>query len=590
MKKFLILVLLWTISLQAVNVTVSKVEYTPSEAISVTLLDMPGNSGDWVGIYPKNATNAWENVLSWKHDGQVVDGTYDLDGVVAGDYEARVFLDNSFTVLAKTVFKVKDIEMNFSITTSQATYNSGFPITLTVANMPGLAGDWIGIFPKNASSAWENILSWKHDGQVVDGTYTLDGVIAGVYEARVFLNNSYTLLAKTEFNVEDVGYNTSVTTSKEEFETGDAITITLTNMPGNIGDWVGIYEKDKPSVWENTVTWKHDGQVVDGTYDLDRVPVGEYEVRVFLNNSWTELAKKSFTVVQQQIVTTITTDKQSYENGEEITVSVTNMLGNQKDWIGIFPAGSASTFENAYDWEWTDAIVNGNIIFHGLPAGEYEVRAFFNEGFEPKATHAFTVTLLSQPKTIFEDAENGISNNWVQILGNYPAKRVTPGFNSTGTLVLSPQWSQANGSWENSAEYELPMGFSIQPILEMDMGGLPNEKVVSVSRAGYMPHFSVGVYVKTQKGDRVMLWDSYFNHINAAAHIADYGNGNIWLHFPSPVEHVRGWYKPTDYWAHFTVDVEQQLKILEPDNHLVYIKKFFATGGFLDNLSLSDRP
>lgn len=263
------------------------------------------------------------------------------------------------------------------------------------------------------------------------------------------------------------------------------------------------------------------------------------------------------------------------------------MLGNQRDWIGIFPVGSESKFENAYDWEWTDAVKTGESTFHGLPAGNYEARAFFNNGFEVKATYAFTVTKVVKPATILEDAENGLNPNWTQILGRYAPKRATPGFDGTGTLVLTPEWKHENGNWENLAEYKLPLNYSIQTILEMDIGGLPNYKLSNLSRKGYMPHFSIGVYVKTTKGWRALMWDSYFNHINASAHIADYGNGYIWLNFPSPVEHVRGWYKPIDYLSHFRVDIEASLKQLEPDNKLIYIYSLYLTGGFLDNIKLS---
>ena len=587
-KKIVALLLIVSVSLfAAVTVTVDKSTYEPAENINVTLTGMPGNEGDWVGIFPKDSSNAWENVVTWKFDGQVTDGTYTLDGVPAGNYEARVFLDNSYTLLAKTSFEVQEGNYNTTITTAEPTYESNKPITVILSGMPGNTGDWVGIFPKDSSNAWENVVTWKFDGQVTDGTHTLDGVPAGSYEARVFLNNSYTLLAKAEFTVEDVTYNTQVTTSKSQFNTGENINITLTDMPGNEGDWVGIFEKNSESIWENTIAWKFDGHVVDGTYDLDSVPAGEYEVRVFLNNSFTLLAKTAFTVVEQQIITTIQTNKTLYEDGEDITVTVTNMLGNQRDWIGIFEAGSESSFENAYDWVWTDAVTDGEFTFYGLPQGEYEVRSFFSDGFEAKATASFSVTKTNRPSTVFEDAEGGISEEWIKVLGNYDPRHATPGYNSSGILVLIPQW--INNNTENASEFHLPLDHSTQTILEMDMGGLPNYKIPTVSRKGYMPHYSVGVYVKTKKGKRVIIWDSWFNHIHADAHIADYGNGNIWLNNPSPVEHVRGWYKPTDYWCHFRVDIEEALLNLEPDNKLIYVEKLYVTGGFLDNIKLSSK-
>ncbi len=589
MKKLFASVLLFvSVNLFAVSVSLDKSEYKPNENIAVTLTQMPANAGDWVGVFPKDAISVWENVLTWKYDGEVVDGTYLLDGVPKGEYEVRVFLDNSYTLLAKTPFLVKEVVYNTSVTTSKEIFLPNEQINITLANMPGNAGDWIGIFPKDAVSTWENVLSWKYDGEVVDGIYNLDGVESGEYEVRVFLHYSYTLLAKIPFSVEDAVYNTSVTTSTDEFFTGDKIEITLADMPGNLGDWVGIFPKDATSVWENVLSWKYDGEVVDGLHQLDSVEEGEYEVRVFLNNTLTLLASTSFTVIEKPIITTIKTNKDIYDNGEKITITFNNMLGNQKDWIGFFKVGDVNSFENAYHFDWTYGVVSAEVEFSGLQAGEYEVRSFFNNSFEEKAVYQFTVIEKLLPPTIFEDAQGSISNEWIHISGAF-----SPRHDNQGTLVLTPQWSANNiGGHTNKSEYHLPMHNSIHTILEMDMGGLENYLLPVYngreSRRGNMPHFSVGVYIKSKKGKRVMVWDSFFNHENLPAFMADYGGEHIWLYYPSPVEHVRGWsYDNKDVWNHFRVDLKAALKELEPDNELIYVEKFFATGGFLDNIKLS---
>jgi len=586
MKKILLLVL-FTFSLFGADIKLSKSEFTVGDPITITLSGMAGNEGDWVGVFPKNKPSVWENVVTWKFDGQVKDGTYDLDSVPVGEYEARVFLDNSYTLLAKIAFSVKE-RQGVTIALDKASYESNQQIKVTLGGMPANEGDWIGIFPKGKPSVWENILTWKFDGKVKDGENIIDGVPKGDYEVRVFLNNSYTILAKKEFSVIDAVYNTVVNTKKYKFFEGEPINITLSGMPGNEGDWVGIFKKGDPSIWKNTIAWKFDGHVGNGDHSLDTVPAGVYEVRVFLNNSMTVLDKAEFIVIKKPIITTVKTAKTAYNNGEQIVVSFTNMLGNQKDWIGIFPVGVASTFKNAYDWEWSDAVKAGDITFHGLPAGAYEVRAFFNNKLEVKATYNFSVKKVKLPDTILEDAENSLNPNWIQIIGKYPPKRATPGLlGSKGTLVLNPQWKQIHGdNWENGAEYQLPLNYSTHTILEMDIGGMPNYTLPTSNRKGYMPHFSIGVYVKTAKGWRALIWDSFFNHGKIPAHIEDYGNGNIWLNFPSPVEHVRGWYKPIDFMSHFRVDIEAALKQLEPDNKLIYLEDLYVTGGFLDNIKL----
>jgi hypothetical protein len=132
------------------------------------------------------------------------------------------------------------------------------------------------------------------------------------------------------------------------------------------------------------------------------------------------------------------------------------------------------------------------------------------------------------------------------------------------------------------------MNNDTQKILELDIGGLADHRIATVTINGYMPHFSIGLYVNTTQGRRSMLWDSFFNHGNVHAFKKVYGENTVWLCYPSPVEHVRGFFEiPVDQWDHFRVDLEEALHVLEPDNHILSVSTFFVTGGILDNIQLS---
>ncbi len=96
------------------KISVSKSMLTPFESISVDLTNLPANNGDWVGIYSKGSSHAWENVLSWSftngteymdEDG-ITEGTLNLDGLAEGEYEARLFFDNSYYLESLTRFIV----------------------------------------------------------------------------------------------------------------------------------------------------------------------------------------------------------------------------------------------------------------------------------------------------------------------------------------------------------------------------------------------------------------------------------------------------------------------------------------------------
>jgi hypothetical protein len=277
----------------------------------------------------------------------------------------------------------------------------------------------------------------------------------------------------------------------------------------------------------------------------------------------------------------IITSKPSYLEEENITINFENMLGDEHDWIGIYTKGSTNDFENVLRRKDTNGSKNGEFIFEGIDkVGFYEARAFFKDSLVLESSIPFEVCPLT---VVYEDAENNLSTDWRQVSGHYKPLRVSGGFESTGALVLTPEWID---DFSNVAEYQLDMNNSNQTILEMDMGGLKDYRLPNLPDVGYIQHYKVGVRVETTDGERAMLWDSFFNH----GGVEPFKEGK-WLSYPSPVEHVRGYEEvgglPIDQWVHFRVDVENELQKLEPDNKLLSINTFFATGGFLDNLKLS---
>ena len=345
MKKFIILTLLLLGTIQAATISTTKPLYNTNEAVKVTVGEMPNDAGNWIGIYPKGASNAWENVVAWKWDGNVKNGTHSIDIIPEGEYEARVFFNNSTTkVEATSTFRVEALQSNAKITTTQEIFNTGENVKVTVSGMPDDAGNWIGIFPKGASSAWENILAWKWDGNVKNGTYTLDALPAGEYEARVFFNDSTKVEAFDTFNVMGVVLNTTVRTSKNSYDTSEEIVITTTQMLGNSGDWIGIYPKDASNAWENIVAWKWDGQVNNGTYTFEALPAGEYEVRVFFNNSFKDEASYPFSVTVAYLPPTV------YENASDGTTNGWTTLEGYKKVVNAYLNGNRVIYV-PHDWK-----------------------------------------------------------------------------------------------------------------------------------------------------------------------------------------------------------------------------------------------
>jgi hypothetical protein len=118
---------------------------------------------------------------------------------VPGTYTVRFFLNDSWSKLATSATITVPAP---SITLSATIVVPGGTVTATMANGPGNAGDWIGLFATAAPNS--TYLDWKYlNGTRIrpaDGTtgaavaFTMPAT-PGTYNVRLFLNDSTSLLA-----------------------------------------------------------------------------------------------------------------------------------------------------------------------------------------------------------------------------------------------------------------------------------------------------------------------------------------------------------------------------------------------------------
>jgi hypothetical protein len=568
-----------------VSIEMDKVNYTTEEHPIVYLNNMLGDEEDWIAIYPKNSSNDWENVIYWDWTDGFINGSLSFERLPIGEYEARVFFKNSYRLEAKYAFNVLGSEA--LISTDKNQYSVDEEINVHFEHMFGDTEDWIAIYPKGSSNDWENVLDWEYTEGLKNGQIAFDELPLCQYEVRTFYRNSYSVEAKYQFNVEP---KVSIQTDKSEYITEEKIHITFEQMFGDSQDWIALYPKGSSNDWDNVISWNFTNGEKNGQLDFDVPPVGQYEIRAFFKNSYRVESNVSITVIDTENLLSIETDKDEYNVSENIVVNFEYMQGDiNQDWIAIYPKDSAIDGSNILLWAYTDGSVNGSVTLGKLPMGEYEARAFFHNSYNLEATYTFKVKHQEGNSTIYEDGENGLSPNWIHQAGDYAPIHVdNDGFNSNGALALVTQWVY---NTTNLALYYLPLNNTTQKILEMDIGGLSNFHIPNkpANQIGYMSHFAIGVSIHTTDGKRRMLWDSFLNHQNVPAYRTTNEDGtNVWLYYPSPVEHVRGFFGiDIHQWDHFRVDIETQLKILEPDNEVISVDYLFLTGGFLDNIKLS---
>jgi len=479
-----------------------------------------------------------------------------------------------------------------SVNTEKDLYLPNESINVILTGMLGDNHDWIAIYPKDSSNDWINVIDWTWTDGLKEGLISLKGVPVGEYQVRVFFENSYTLELAYDFSVNEALSPVELSLEKENLNNEDMLTLNFSGMLGDDKDWIGIYPKGSSNAWENMISWSWTDGKKSGQFTFPSLDKGEYEARVFFENSFTLEHRLSFSVelIKEEVVpdpVVLVSNKEIYTTNELIFIDFKNMLGVNEDWIGVYPKGSSYEFENVITWTSTRGKIDGEVSLYGLPVGEYDVRAFFNNSLTKEANISISVEDKPVESTIYEDAEGNLSDQWIHVSGDFIPLLTNRGFESDGAVALVTQWT--NNATQNIAEYHLPLNNSTQKVLEMDIGGvydylIPNKLPEQI---GYMSHFSVGVEVVTLNGTRRMVWDSFLNHGDVDPYIRDYGNGNIWIYYPSPVEHVRGWYEDIHTWQHFKVNIEYELRKLEPDNKVVTINYFIATGGFLDNIKLS---
>ncbi|CAA6818608.1 MAG: No hits [uncultured Sulfurovum sp.] len=457
--------------------------------------------------------------------------------------------------------------------TDKDIYSNNQQIVVSFSEMLAEGHDWIGIYPTGSTNEWANQVQWNWTGDKVEGTVTFRPLPEGSYDVRVFYNNSFNMERSKQIRVDANGAVTTVATSKEVYLTEEPIIATFNNMSGDTHDWMAIYPAGSSSDWGNQIDWKWVEADISGQRTFGSLPVGDYEVRVFFHNSFNIEANASFSVEAGTTEVSLALNKEVYAQNELIYIDYTNMQGNESDWIGIYPAGASFNFENVIDFKQTKGNINGQISLGGvdtfpdtennpggLAPGNYEVRAFYNNSLGAEVVKSFTVTQQVVNSTLYESADENISENWVHISGpNAP-------YLHKGMVNLTPTWID---NFTNTSEYRLvfPTPNSTQKVLELDAGGIR-----------WQPHFYIGVILETTNGSRKMIWDPFFNHEETKPFKV-----NQFLNFPLYVDTQRVSTKK----LHVRLDVEKYLRLLEPNNKVISISAFMASGGDLDEIKLS---
>jgi endonuclease/exonuclease/phosphatase family metal-dependent hydrolase len=199
-----------------------------------------------------------------------------------------------------STFEVEPVDAPAMITVEPArvTTHADFRIR---AFMPGWT-TWTGyVVPRGGDAATEAITGIADVPLNDRPTVKLAGrtLAPGAYDA-VLLDAEGAERARTQFYVVDPTKPVTLATEKPSYTVGEPVTVSWTNTLGERFEWLGIYKKGEPNVynyWAYTYTAGHvDGSTVIGPDLLGELPAGEYEVRLQRDDHYVSEAEAAFTV------------------------------------------------------------------------------------------------------------------------------------------------------------------------------------------------------------------------------------------------------------------------------------------------------
>jgi len=208
------------------------------------------------------------------------------------------------------------------------------------------------------------------------------------------------------FDLRPLAMPTTIAVNAQLLAVGDAVTAYY-NAPGAGDGTVAIVDAgaDASAALESREAPGERGELTFATAGLG---AGGYDA-VLNDAEGAELARVPFWLRARRAEVRLSTDKQTYDVGEPITVSWTDGPANRWDWIGVYEASAADPDVDYYlIWDYTGLHASGTVpptvdgsltlgdTSQGgpwpLPAGEYVVHYLLTDAYESAGSATFTVT------------------------------------------------------------------------------------------------------------------------------------------------------------------------------------------------------
>jgi hypothetical protein len=346
----------------------------------------PPTATDWVGLVPVDGADGGSVV--WTYTTGAANGSLALSvpaSAPLGTYEVRLFAQNGFARLA-TSNTVK-IGPTASVTPSPVA--AGANVTVTWAGMLNpTPKDWLGLVPLNAPDA-SYVARAYLTGRASDTVpFVLPaGLAAGQYEARIFANDGWQVSVVSNV-ITVTPPTTSISVNAVTTVAGGVLTADWNAIAAPTAtDWIGVYAIGAPAA--NYVTRVNTNGQASGSTTLTlpgALPVGDYELRLFSNNTFTRLATSNqISVVAGPVVRVVQT---SVAAGSTVTATWEGIAApTSTDWVALVKVGGSET--GYVSWTYTNGAASGSgsvAVPAGTEPGSYEIRLYRQNTFERLAS------------------------------------------------------------------------------------------------------------------------------------------------------------------------------------------------------------
>ena len=377
---------------------------TPGATINATWGGIASpTTRDWIGIFTPGAANT-SYYLGWRYTTGTASGTVPFTlatSLTPGTYELRLFSNGGYTRLATATITVVPGCTGGALNASPTSLAAGSAVTAAwSAVCAPTTTDWIGLYVPGAPDS--SYVTYRYTTGTAAGSVQLTvpaTAAPGTYELRLFSANSTTRLAVSNpFTVVAGCTVPTLNANPTSVGAGASVTAIWSGICApSTRDWIALASPGAPV--SSYLAWVYTNGAASGSVALtvpSTLAQGTYELRLFSNGGYTQLAVTTITVGAGCTGgANLGASPASVVRGSAVTATWSNVCTpTVRDWIGIFAPGAPNTSYVA--WRYTTGTGSGSVpltVPSSVAPGTYEIRLFANNGYARLGTsNPFAVT------------------------------------------------------------------------------------------------------------------------------------------------------------------------------------------------------